>query len=298
MRSMLLPIALILSTITVAPSALCDQTAPPETVVRVAVVGFKPERENVSEPLTNAIASALSKKPGYKLVERGSLEKIVQELNLNESGLITLDRKEFGQIKSVDFLIYGSISTMESDAKEYKIDGQKITMRHTKLTVAVRKTDVRTGEMTVVQLDGTSSSDSLAGAYQDCVNDIAQKYAKQLGNVGPTIRPNVIDIDMENKVIRLDQGQKSNITVKDIFDIGYEVTRPSSDGKRTLTIFTVVGCCQVTEVEDDLAVAIVGEQGKDQLNRPIFRRKDNFLPAILEKSKKTPLVVRLAKRAT
>lgn len=68
-----------------------------------------PETKGLGTDIADTLTSVLSKKSGFKVVERQMLSKIIEELNLNNSGVIDPDSAvKAGKLLGANILIMGS----------------------------------------------------------------------------------------------------------------------------------------------------------------------------------------------
>ena len=98
-----------------APNA-SPTTAPAAGPVTVAVFDFKadaPAGGAVGAQVAEVVTALLSSEPSLRLVERASLDKAVDELELNASGLVGESAARAGHLVGARLLVVGRVFTLE-----------------------------------------------------------------------------------------------------------------------------------------------------------------------------------------
>jgi TolB-like protein len=92
---------------------------PPTKRITIAVIRFKTlnkEAQNIAlgELVSETFTTALVNSRGFKIIEREQLDKVVKEIEMNQTGFIeTTDAVEIGKILHADAIITGSVALLD-----------------------------------------------------------------------------------------------------------------------------------------------------------------------------------------
>ena len=135
----------------------------------VAVLGFETKEKAVVDlgtKITNLVVARLSANPGIKLVERERLDKILEELGLGLSGIVSDGQAaQIGHLSGAKILVTGRAFTVDKDL----IIVAKVIGTETSMVQA----EIVTG--------------SLSGKLAPVVEELARKIAKVITEKGPTM---------------------------------------------------------------------------------------------------------------
>ncbi|RMG67509.1 MAG: hypothetical protein D6715_04565 [Calditrichaeota bacterium] len=139
---------------------------------RVAVIDFEDQAgygHNIGRGLADMLVTRLVKAGKFIVVERGELQRVLEEQSLGMSGLVTpQSAAKVGQLLGVELLVTGSVS--EFGEKNTKLGGAigklgfggKVSKRKARAVVDIRLVNTSTGEIVMAEkAEGEASSTSL-----------------------------------------------------------------------------------------------------------------------------------------
>ncbi len=123
------------------------------------------EEQEINEYLTDALMESVYSTGKIKIVERSKLDKIISELELQNSGIIDdATAKQVGKLAGVDYIVYGNATDVENT-----------------FYIKVKVTDVQTGELCAIASDYILPDDYLNSLAKSSINSKkeSEKQAKK-----------------------------------------------------------------------------------------------------------------------
>jgi TolB-like protein len=99
----------------------------------------KAQEISLGELVSETFTSALVNSQGFKIIEREQLDKVVKEMEMNQTGFIeTTDAVEIGKILHADAIITGSVTLLHDqiqlNARIIEIESAYVISAETKTT--------------------------------------------------------------------------------------------------------------------------------------------------------------------
>lgn len=94
--------------------------APPAKSISIAVINFKTlnkkaQKISLGSLVSETFTTALVNSPGFKIIERDQLDKVVKEMEMNQTGFIeTTDAVKVGKMLHADAIITGSVALLNN----------------------------------------------------------------------------------------------------------------------------------------------------------------------------------------
>lgn len=116
---------------------------PPTRNISIAVIHFKTlnkEAQEISlgDLVSETFTSSLVNSPGFKIIEREQLDKVVKEMEMNQTGFIeTTDAVEIGKMLHADAIITGSVALLN---KQIQLNARIIEIESAYVISAETKT--------------------------------------------------------------------------------------------------------------------------------------------------------------
>ncbi len=118
------------------------------------------KKEGDAAAFSNMLMTGLAKAAHFKVVERSIIEKAIQELKFQTTGLTDQKgAKELGKIINADCLVYGNVARLDE-----------------LIVINVRAVDVKTGELVLTDELRTKSKEEIPGLIDQLCKKIASKY--------------------------------------------------------------------------------------------------------------------------
>lgn len=270
-------------------------STPQDGPAKVAILGFRAQGSDLDDQLASALSSRLTGTRGFVVVERNNLEKVVRELNLNESGMIDQsDTASFGNIKSVDYLIYGIISRPTTEQNTGKdILGVRFTNYRTELTATIRYTRVKTAEIVAEpRITGHGDGRSRDASFEAAIKDVATQFVKELQGGSKANYAKVVRLDTDGKMVWLDIGTAQSVKAGDFYEVGYLDSVELDDGKK-VEDFKSICEAKVDSVLESNCKLICGKWDGGVLGLGKgFKRNDKLIGTLIEAKKTHELVAR------
>lgn len=188
-----------------------------------------------SKVVTEKVISDLVKLRRFFVVERSSLQKVIEEQKLAMTGMVDVSTvAQVGKLVGADAILMGSVTVADGFTK-----------------VTVRVIEVETGETIAVgenQTEGTSLAD---------IDPLFNAVAAQIFNDLPLYEGYVVMV--ENDTIMIDLGLNHHIrkgTRVIAFRPGKEIVHPVT-GKLLGSKVTKLGTAVITQLQQDLSTAIL-----------------------------------------
>jgi fibronectin type 3 domain-containing protein/TolB-like protein len=226
-----------------------------EKPVRIAVFDFKnnnPDAENrgYGEAISEMFITAFAKRPNFEVIERKQLKKVLDELYLDQSGIIDEETaKRLGKVLGIDVALAGGVAALGNT-----------------IEVDLRLIDVETGKVVVADAIRTSNENELRSLANGEVLTLEKRYAILFG---PPLPPEGVEAKGGIRQCALLWNAGTEPDVKQ-----YRVYRSSKKGGP----FTAVGTTDKTEwldenLEDGVAyfyyVAAVDDSGLESARSPL-----------------------------
>lgn len=127
-----------------APKMADNRPLPPTKKISIAVIHFKTlnkeaQKIALGDLVSETFTSALVNSQGFKIIEREQLDKVVKEMEMNQTGFIeTTDAVEIGKMLHADAIITGSVALLSNqiqlNARIIEIESAYVISAETKTT--------------------------------------------------------------------------------------------------------------------------------------------------------------------
>lgn len=269
-------------TTTLAADALAGQRTP-----SVAVLDFDTRSSYWQDQLPASAAAQLVTRlvnaGHFDVIDRDRLQEIIREQDMSVQGATDL-ALALGEIKAVDYVIAGTISTFE--IKSYGVGPVSYTEADATLDIRVINTTTAeiaaaltgSGTRRMGSLDGGPSMAWDEGVAQSALEPATEDVVEQLsvlaesGALPPTIElePPVV-VGRAEGVVDISQGSVHGIEVGQRFEVHRFVREIVVGGEVKEVVTERVGLVEVTRVFDEVAIAeiVEGEAAVDDTLRPV-----------------------------
>ncbi len=204
---------------------------------RVAVSRFEDRTgsgyHSLGEGVADMLVTALVKSGKFSVIERQEIERILQEQQFGESGMVTPETApKVGQILGAELFVVGSVS--EFGQKESQVSGGfgaiggGLSTKQARAVVDIRLINTSTGEIIAAESEeGTESSAGISVYYEniDFSNqgswdntDIGKATRKAVNGVVKLITENMAKIPWSGKILKVNTD-------------GTVLMKPGSEGK-------------------------------------------------------------------
>lgn len=253
--------------------------------------------------LTNKFITALVNTRKFDVVDRDKLDKILQEQQFGESGMLDPQRAvKAGKLIGADYFLTGQISFFTVTQKTVENPYVKGNYTHTvtaAITVDMRIVDTRTGKIVAAEKGEASS----VNKFQSQSNGKVEVSAKLLDDLQrdlcDTLSIKTIDGVYPIKVIGwsdgtafLNRGEGGGLKVGDlldVFNVGDELLDPDTGASLGATE-TKIGVARVTSVEPKFSKAqpVQGNVVSFPKGSICRKAKEQAAPAPTEQPKRGP----------
>jgi TolB-like protein len=133
--------------------------------VSLAVLEFQDsnevaKKEGDAAAFSSMLMTGLAKAAHFKVVERSIIEKAIQELKFQNTGITDQENaKQLGKLINADCLVYGNVARLNE-----------------LIVINVRAVDVKTGELVLTDELRTKSKEDIPGLIDQLSKKIASKY--------------------------------------------------------------------------------------------------------------------------
>ncbi|MBF0328025.1 MAG: hypothetical protein HQL10_02610 [Nitrospirae bacterium] len=212
----------------------------------------KINKSNIGRAVTDMLITELVKDGTFKVIERGQIEKVLNEQKFSMSGLVdTAEAAKIGKILGVSAVVVGSVTQYGLSFSSTGILGIGTKTSVAKVAANARMIDTTSAEIiTAVEgkgddsasgfkmgdyaaVDDTGQVDALLGnATRKTVTDIVKQLKDQSAKIKDSFLNTVIaHVDRSNKTFILDAGQNIGIQ-KDmtmyVIKVTKEITSPTT----------------------------------------------------------------------
>jgi len=204
---------------------------------KIAVMDFENGyRELQTEGITNLFVMELVKNKSFNVMERQRLQDVLKEQRLGTQ-LSTDGAMKLGQIAGLDYLVYGTVNTIEAGTTKVGLGNLAYQERRVKVTLTMKFVDAVTGEINFIEEaantasaklgavgdvgGGTTASDTTLA--QQAVKGAVAKLVNKINALYP-IEGVVIDIRSNGNEIYIDLGRDDGVQPKQIYEIYNEGT--------------------------------------------------------------------------
>ena len=215
--------------------------------IAIAVLDFEPKNVNEgnAEAVTDLLRTELFNTGAFKVVERQTIQKILDEQRFQMSGMTDTDEAaELGRLLNVQKIMVGSLTRLGST-----------------YIINTRIVDVQSGLVSLAEAaECRGGEEKLPGA----ITELALKIYYKVGLEGALIR-------VERDEIYMDLGQADGVKLGQYFDVirkGEVIT--DLEGRVIGTSQETVGTVLVTKVQDRFSIASV-------LNPQVSLRKGDLV---------------------
>lgn len=205
----------------------------------------------------------------FDVAERMQLDKVLRELALSSTGLISGETAiEFGHLTGADYTIIGSVISADIDSGAAIFGGSKAIVKFN-----FRFVDNRTGIIKVSEIIKGSSTNGLFGGGDPknnmligkAVNDASQKLMKLINKMTP-LNGSIVNVKGTDAYI--DLGKDNGVKVGEVFIVyneGEPLTQPGT-GKVLGVEENDIGQVKVRDVRDSYAICEI-LKGQNRMKR-------------------------------
>lgn len=280
--ALLLAATFAIGATTVAPTTAAAQRTP-----SIAVLDFETRssywRDRLPASAAAQLVSRLVEAGDFDVIDRERLQAIVREQDMSVQGATDL-ALQLGQIRAVDYVIAGTVSTFE--IKSYGVG--PVSYSEAEATLDIRVIDTSTAEIAAAvsgsgkkrmgSVDWGPSLSWDAGVAEAALQPATEDVVEQLGELAesgalpPTIQlePPVV-VGTDEGVVDISQGSIHGIEVGQRFEVHRFVREIVVGGEVMEVVTEQVGVVEVTRVFDEVAIAeiVEGEATVDDTLRPV-----------------------------
>ena len=129
---------------TVTATTVTIPQGPPREKISIAVIEFKTlnkeaQKISLGNLVSETFTSSLVNSSAFKIIERAQLDKVIKEMEMNQTGFIeTTDAVEIGKMLHADAIITGSVALLEGqiqlNARIIDIESAYVISAETKTT--------------------------------------------------------------------------------------------------------------------------------------------------------------------
>ncbi|NLC58810.1 MAG: hypothetical protein GX774_18400 [Armatimonadetes bacterium] len=298
-------LSVVIAALGAMPGVAAEEGA--EERVTIAILDFKEAgdlawefREKAGVICANQLGAALMLSPRYEVVERARIGDVLQQLKLEQSGVVDPDQAaQLGKQLAVKMLIYGEVQRLEIQ-KGHLAAGLDVLGRiglggagrntqgaHAIAEVAFKVTDIETGKLQLQkvikqELDVLTFEDAPAPRLK-VATEVLQKSARKLAQIlAPELEGKVAAIDPDAGTVVINLGEKHGVTKDRLFRIierGEEIKDPTT-GEVLDQKITEVALARCVEVRERVSTLEVGEFKKQPLGKPKWRLAKGKLAAV------------------
>ncbi|TFG64529.1 MAG: hypothetical protein E4H36_02735 [Spirochaetales bacterium] len=204
-----------------------------------AIVGDATELKEAKIDLGELMQDAINKSGRLTLVDRKSLDKIMQEQKLSLTGMFEEGDVRIGELAGADYLVLSNIIS----SSQQKVDKVVYDMMEVKVVVQIKLVNVNSGEIFVsVKGEGKSETKLVTDSDGNLVSgavDFNNMYASAVLSAVETLVPEFINkfpaigfiVKMEGEVLTCDLGSQNGIKQGAYF----AVIRPKGATKHPVT---------------------------------------------------------------
>jgi hypothetical protein len=216
---------------------------------------------------SNALEAELVKLGYFTVIERGQLERIMQEQAMGLTGAMDASTAaRVGQLAGCQLAVFGDIVSVS--AAETFNDWSEQMQLDVSVEISVKIVNTETGEIeaTSTQRDKKTKPITDAdpgGQLTKCVDDVMTKIARDIYNAFPL---EGIIIDMQGKRVYIDIGSNDGVAKKQrylVYMPGRPIVHPTT-GETMRGPDIEVGEIEITEVQATMSVAKI-KKGKDNI---------------------------------
>lgn len=216
------------------------------------------------------ITNLLVQLPQVKIVERGKMEEIMEEMSFSRSAYVDSSTAvEFGKKAGADHVIFGSVSNASyAQATRNNIfnNNKPYTVGQAQVSVNVRMVNVETNE--------TVFSQTVQGAAEDTPNAavvVPMALGNALADMGVPLQEMfpiegyVIKLQKEGRkfIAYIDIGQNVGLTEGrriDVFDMGEEIVHPITGEVLSSSVGEVITTGKVQTVMDQFSLVEIASR--------------------------------------
>jgi len=200
---------------------------------KIAVMDFENGYRQLlqTESITNLFVMELVKNKSFDVMERQRLQDVLREQRLGTQ-LSTDGAMKLGKIAGLDYLVYGTVSSIEGRTTNVGMGKVAYRERKVKVTLTMKFVDAVTGQIDFIEEASDSSSVKLgevAGVgggetasdrtlAQQAVKGAVTKLVNKINSVYPVVGI-VIEVKNNGNEIYIDLGRDNGVQPKQIYEI-------------------------------------------------------------------------------